>query len=200
MKNPGLHNFFSKFPSFTLDKVVLRDLQLKDAENYFNLYNFPEVSEYLSDEDVPKSVDEALKDVKFWGGLFYQKRSIFWAIADKETDNLIGTVGFVGWNFHNRRLEVSYDLMPQYWRQGIMTGVLTEVFKLAFNKMQAYRIEARTMVKNEKSQAILRKIGFEHEGILRGYRIINKKPEDITLFSLIAPDYAKINRQIGPIS
>lgn len=190
MKNISLSSFFSKFPDIDLGDIKLRDLSLRDTENYYKLFADPKVSQYLSDEDIPNSLEAALTDVKFWGSLFYRKQGVFWAITTNKNDQLIGTIGFNSWNFHNKRGEISYDLMSEYWGQGIMTRVITNIMVFAFSKMGIYRVEARTMKENERSQKLLYKIGFKQEGILRGYRIIRDEPQDIALFSLISPDFS----------
>ncbi len=190
MTSFSLNSFFSKFPTINLGNIQLRDLSLKDAENYYKLFADTKVSEYLSDEDIPKSENEALEDVKFWGSLFYRKQGVFWAIRTDNSDQLIGTIGFNSWNFHNKRGEISYDLMSEYWSQGIMTKVVTNIMLFAFSKMDMYRVEARTMINNERSKMLLKKIGFKEEGILRNYRIINREPKDIALFSLIRSDFS----------
>lgn len=185
-----IQKFFSKFPVIELGDIRLRDLMLSDKEGYFNMMSHPEGAQYLSDEDVPKSIDETESEIKYWGGLFYRKQSIFWAIADASTDKFMGTIGFNNWNFHNRRAEISYDLAHEHWRKGIMTRVLTNVAIFGFKTMDLHRIEARTMEGNEPSQKLLVKTGFKFEGTQRGYRVIKNKPEDIKLYGLIKPDYS----------
>ncbi len=184
------HRFFSRFPNIELGSIKLRDLMLSDAERYLKLMSDPKVIEYLSDEDVPKNHQEAVQEIKFWGGLFYRKQSVFWAISEENTDNLIGTIGYNSWNLHNRRAEISYDLMSEYWRQGIMTRVLTNTLIFGFKEMSLYRIEARTMLDNIPSQKILDKLGFKKEGVLRGYRFIRGEPVDIVIYSILKKDFS----------
>ena len=186
----NLHKFFSRFPNIELGDIKLRDLMLKDKELYFKMMANPLNAQFQSDEDVPKTLEEAEENIKYWGGLFYRKQSIFWTIADSKTDDLMGTIGFNNWNFHNRRAEISYDLDSKYWRKGIMTRVVNNILIFAFNTMNLYRIEARTMQDNIPSHKILEKIGFKREGIQRAYRMINNQPTDIISYSLIKKDYA----------
>ncbi len=182
-------DFFSKFPIIDIGNIRLRELKITDKDRYYEMFSDPEVSQYQSDEDMPKSPNDALEDVKFWGGLFYRKQSIFWAIAEASSDNLIGTVGFNTWNIYNRRAEISYDLMKQYWRQGIMTKVLTNCIRFSFTKMNLNRIEARTMLGNIPSCRLLEKIGFKEEGVVRQYRFVKERFIDIKLFSLLKKEF-----------
>ncbi len=186
----NFQRFFSKFPNIKLEKFTLRDLMLSDKNEYYNLMSDPEVTKYLSDEDIPTSVNATEEEIKFWGGLFYRKQSIFWAIAENDTDKLIGTIGFNNWNFQNRRAEISYDLARPYWGKGIMTTIATNIIIFAFKEMGVHRIEARTMVENEISQKLLKKLGFKLEGIQKGYRIIRGAPADIALYALTRDNYS----------
>jgi [ribosomal protein S5]-alanine N-acetyltransferase len=186
----NVYKFFSKFPNIDLGNIKLRDLMLSDKEEYYAMMSDPEVVKYLSDEDIPTSVESAEQEIKFWGGLFYRKQSVFWAVADTASNKFIGTVGYNSWNIHNRRAEISYDLMRDHWRKGIMTKALNNALVFGFKNMDLMRIEARTMLENIPSQKILEKVGFKKEGILRNYRIIRGEPIDVLIYSLVRSDFA----------
>ncbi len=183
------NRFFNKFPIIELGSIRLRDLMLSDKERYLKMMTDEEVTKYLSDEDIPLNLEQTEQEIKFWGGLFYRKQSIFWTIADSKTDTFMGTIGFNTWNFSNRRAEVSYDMMREYWNQGIMTKVLTNTVIFGFKKMNLHRIEARTMLNNIASQRLLEKVGFKQEGIMRGYRIIRGEPVDVYIYSITSCDF-----------
>jgi ribosomal-protein-alanine N-acetyltransferase len=184
----NLQKFYSKFPVIELGNIKLRDLMLSDKHDYYEMMSDPEVVKFLSDEDVPTSVSAAEDEIKFWGGLFYRKQSVFWAVADANTNQMIGTVGYNSWNIHNCRAEISYDLKRQYWRKGIMSKVVTNAIIFGFSQMGLNRIEARTMIGNDASQGLLNKIGFKKEGIQRNYRVIRNEPIDVCLYSITKND------------
>lgn len=186
---PNLQNFFRKFPQIDLgEDYILRDMMLADKHAYLALMADPLVNEFLSDEDIPNTPEEAEAEIRFWSGLFYRKLSVFWGIAKKSTGELIGTIGFNSWSVYNRRTEISYDLMPKYWRQGITSKALVATINFAFNEMGIERLEARTMPLNIPSQKILDKFGFKLEGTLRNYRVIRGAPVDVMLYSLVPAD------------
>jgi [ribosomal protein S5]-alanine N-acetyltransferase len=186
----NVYKFFSKFPTIDLGSIRLRDLMLSDKEEYYAMMSDHEVVQYLSDEDIPTSVESAEQEIKFWGGLFYRKQSVFWALADTSNDKFIGTIGYNSWNIHNRRAEISYDLMRDHWRKGIMTKALNNALIFGFQQMDLMRIEARTMIGNIPSQKILEKVGFKKEATLRSYRMIRGEPTDVLLYSLVRSDFA----------
>ncbi len=94
-----LQSFFRKFPAMELGNIRLRDMRLNDSQDYYEYLNHPMVHQYLSNEDIPSTQEEALQCVKTWGSLFYNRNGVFWTIADSKTDRLIGSIGFSSWNF-----------------------------------------------------------------------------------------------------
>lgn len=188
----NLQRFFSRFPSFDFDEFRFRELMLSDKQDYFDMMSDPEVVQYLSDEDVPDTLEKAESEIKFWGGLFYRRQTIFWGIAEKETDKFIGTVGFNSWNYLNRRAEISYDFARAYWGRGIGTRLAKRGLVFGFKEMDLYRIEAKTMLENVASQRVLEKLGFVREGVMRGYRFIRGEHTDIVIYGLLKPDFEKM--------
>lgn len=185
---PNLYNFFRIFPKIDLGDYVMRDMMLSDTQSYYDMMSDERVNRYLSDEDVPTNLKEAESEIKFWSSLFYRKLCIFWGIAEKKSNKLIGSIGFNSWAVQNRRTEISYELHPDYWRQGITSMALKAAIDFAFNKMGVARIEARTMTDNIPSHKILEKFCFQRECIVRNYRVIRGEPTNIVMYSLIPED------------
>ena len=183
--------FFKKFPVIELGDIRLRDLVASDTPEYYKMMSDPETVQYLSDEDIPRNLEEAKEEVRFWGGLFYRRQSVFWAIAEAQTDTFIGTIGYNYWNIHNQRADVTYDLKKSHWRRGIMNKALQCVVEFGFEKMALFRIEAHTMPGNIASQKLLEKKGFRKEGVLDCYRVVRGKPIDVHLYSLTTKSVQK---------
>ena len=186
MTSPFNYNiFFRNFPEMIInERITLRELNINDAENYFNILTTPQVHQYLSDDDVPRSLESAKKEILYWKNLFTYKRSICWAISDSNKE-LIGSVGFNTWSIYNQRAEINYDLSYSHWRQGIMTSTLEKVIEFAFSKMSLNRIEARVLLGNKSSISLLEKLGFHKEGVLKKYRVINSQAVDVCLYAKI---------------
>lgn len=188
----NIQKFYHRFPKFDFEEFKFRELMLSDKQEYFDMMSDPVVVQYLSDEDVPTSLEHAESEIKFWGGLFYRKQTIFWAIAEQESDKFMGTVGFNTWNYQNHRAEISYDFAKAYWGRGIGTKLVKRGLIFGFKEMDLYRVEAKTMVDNIASQRILEKLGFVREGVLRGYRYIRGQQTDIVIYGLLKPDFLKL--------
>ena len=102
---------------------------------------------------------------------------------------MIGSCGFNYWNQIHDRAEISYDLNPLYWRQGIMRKTLKTVLAYAFNSMQINRVEACVLGENSPSITLLKSLGFQYEGCLREQKSIRNHYCDSLLFSLLNREY-----------
>lgn len=197
MREVNFYQVFSTFPIFDLKidgrRIFLRELRESDAKMYYEIYNDESVANMMVDEDVPNSIEEAKNSLIYWSGLFNKKQSFFWGISDEDDDSkLIGSIGLMGTNFHNRRTEISYDVHKDYRRIGIASAAMKEVLNFAFFKLAMYRIEARTMIENELSQHLLKKNSFKLEGIQRNYRFSRGSFIDVTLYSCILKDFCPL--------
>lgn len=187
-----ISQMFQTFPFMQLNEnIILRRFELKDVKRYFEFYNIPEVSKFIPDGMVPNTLQEAQREVQAIIQTFDNKQTFYWAIAEKITDKLIGGCGFHDWNRYNARIEVAYDLYPDYWRKGIITACLEKILKFGFMEMGVIRIQATTVIENEASNQLLLKFGFKYEGLLRKYKFFKNQMVDILIFSYTIDDFRR---------
>ena len=132
--------------------------------------------------------------MQYWINVFYNGDGIYFAIAKKDTDQMIGSIGLSGINRNNNRIEASYDLAKEFWNKGIMTKALMALLEYGFEEMQFNRIEAFAMKENIASRVIMQKCGFNLEGELKQHRYHNGMYKDIGLFSIVREDYLNIKQ------
>lgn len=175
------------FPTIDLDdSYILREQTMEDTENFFRYYTDPEVGQYIL-ASKPATLLEASKEVQYCRNLFYSKQGIYWTIARKSDNQMVGAIGLYMNNTHHRG-EITYDLSRDHWRLGIMQKTINAVVKHALTEMKLLRIEAVTRFENTASMALLKKCGFTHEGKLRNYRYYNNRAWDIEMFAMIPSD------------
>ncbi len=175
------------FPVIELGKTILREQSDEDAADFLSYYSNPEVSKFILC-DIPHDVESARTELAYWRGIFYRNDGIYFAIATKEDNKVIGTVGLSGYNSYNSRIEISYDLSQEYWRRGIMTEAITAVVNHGFATWNVNRIEAVVAVNNLPSKNLLLKCGFTLEGILRQHRYHLGNYVDVCSFSMLKND------------
>lgn len=120
---------------------------------------------------------------------YKNNRAIRWGIVLKETGELVGTLGLNSLSVWNKRAEIGCDLHPHYWNKGMTTEAVEEVLRYAFNELKLDRIGAITYPQNETSIKLLKRIGFQREGVLRGYLYQNRQSHDAFVFSLLRTEW-----------
>jgi ribosomal-protein-alanine N-acetyltransferase len=179
---------FDSFPSLETERLVLREIQPSDAEAVFACFNDDEVTRFY-DQPTFMAVEQAEKLILQMRQGFRDRRSIRWGITWKDDDWLLGTCGYNGWNRYVHKAGVGYELAQPYWRQGIMTEVLTAVLTFGYQRMNLNRVEALIMPGNIASEKVLLKLGFQCEGLLRQYAYFKDSFYDLQMFALLKQDW-----------
>jgi RimJ/RimL family protein N-acetyltransferase len=83
------------------------------------------------------------------------------AIVLKESNHLIGEIGFKGIPDENGEVEVGYGLAHEKWYgKGYMTEALKALIQWAFSRKDVLKVVADTDKSNQASQKVLKKSGM----------------------------------------
>ena len=172
-------------PVLSLQGVGIRPIARTDCDNWYTYLSLPEVFEHTSwnltsSKDLEPVFDLYESDV--------ETSPCRLAVIDQKTNALIGTVGFHTISDVNRSAEIAYDFAPAYWGKGIASVVCEEVTNWAFHAYDFYRIQATVLVSNQRSENLLKKCGYQYEGLLRGYRMIRGTPGDFKMYARLKND------------
>ncbi len=186
--------YTNHFQKITNNDFQMRQFELKDALAYFQLYNNPLIKKYIPGDMIPRDIRASAAQIK---SLFLQGRSYpYWAVVRSDNDTLIGSCGFVSSEVYHKRVELAYDLHPDYWGNGIMHKTLVACVKYAFENMHVQRLEAVTLQDNLQSIKSLLRLGMLHEGTLRNFKFFKGKMVNVESFSMTQQDYMKIYQEI----
>ena len=181
-----------QFPTITTDRLFLRQFKKSDSQAVFNIFSQDIVTKYYI-LDTMKKIEQAKKLVASNIGLYGKKAGIRWAIVMKgKQDSVIGSAGFGSPNRKFHSIEIGYSLHPDYWGKGIMTEALAAIFEHSFSQdffMHLNRIEALVELGNKASTALLKKLGFQEEGIRREHGFWKGRYNDMRSFSLLRRDW-----------
>jgi ribosomal-protein-alanine N-acetyltransferase len=181
------HSSLEAFPRLETKRLALRAMQPSDAEALFRILSDEEVMRYY-DRPALIHLDEAQHIIATHRERFEHGEAMRWGISIKENDTLIGNCGFF-WQPRHQFAEIGYVLARAYWRQGIMTEALQALLHFGFNVKNLHRIEAEVILGNYASIQILRKLGFQEEGVLRERLFVHDRFHDVKLFSLLKHEY-----------
>ncbi|MEC0232301.1 GNAT family N-acetyltransferase [Paenibacillus alba] len=180
---------FGTFPVLQTERFLLRQMSVEDAPAVFEIFSDADVTKDMG-EDPFKSIEQAEDLIHFMNNLFIENKAIRWGIINKEDNTLIGTCGYNSWEIHRgSRGEIAYDLGKKYWRKGYMTEILKSLISFGFETMGLYRIEAFTNVDATPSINLLKKAGFNQDGVLRGYSFSHGDYVDNRCFSLLKNEW-----------
>jgi len=166
------------------ERLIFKEITIKDAEEFYNLASNPKVAKYLKWEE-----HKSLKETKeFIDGLIkdYELGKTFsWGIYEEKTRKLIGWIGLVEFKEEFQRCEIGYWLGEQYWKKGYMTEALSCITEFCFKDLNCKRVQAKHAVENIASGKVMLKSGFEKEGILRNYVFIKNRTWNTVMYSKI---------------
>jgi ribosomal-protein-alanine N-acetyltransferase len=119
--------------------------------------------------------------------------SLRWAIclADKQ-EWAIGSCGFHASNKDFHSIEIGYDLHPRYWGNGFAFEAVSQMLDFCLSShvpVHVNRISATTDLESDKSIALLGRLGFSEEGVLRQYGFWKNQFHDVRLFSLLREEW-----------
>lgn len=141
-------------------RLILRELDSKDAKNFYDLNSNPNVIKYTGNSAF-KNIEEAKEflenytDYKFNG---YGR----WAVILKTTDKFIGWCGLKFDELENET-DIGFRFFEEEWNKGYTTESAIACIHYGFEKLKLKRIIGRAMKENVGSIKVLEKIGLEYE-------------------------------------
>jgi [ribosomal protein S5]-alanine N-acetyltransferase len=180
---------FAHFPELKTERLILRKLQSSDASKLYELYQEAEVTRYL-DWSGTSTEQEAKLVLAFFEQQFRSSKSLRWAIAEVESNALIGTI--VMTNFRKDAIaDIGYDLARPYWGKGLMKEALTRLLEFCDDELNLLRLQAYIRPENIASAKLVSKLGFLSEGLLRraGYHESRNEFFDVLLYARVQENW-----------
>ncbi len=165
------------------ERLRLRPLEVADADRLFPILNDPEV---MAHWDVPEIDDPDLVRAIVQGQVIdaTSGRAFHWTIRTIEDDQFLGACDVSDIDRWHKRAEIGFLLGRGAWGQGYALEAMRSVIAFAA-AMGVRRLAARTHLGNKRSDAVLEKLGFEQEGLLRGHVLRDGEHRDCRLFGLL---------------
>lgn len=179
---------FTNFPSLTTRRLLLRQIQPRDAEDLFAILSDEESMQFYGHEP-HRSLDETRELITRLHTLYAQRSTIRWGITLQGEDRLLGSCSFHYFDEHFHRAEIGYELHRSFWGQGIMSEAVSAILNYGFHDLQLHRVEAIIDMANERSKALLLKLGFTYEGNLRQRYFFRDHFEDEYYFGLLRDEW-----------
>lgn len=179
-----------------LINIVLRELELKDLEDYlywnlpsreFHKFNGPYYGK-SSEEELRKHI-EALKLLLLEGNKnVLENKKI---IANKDTNEIIGTVNWYWKSQETLWKEIGIVIFNEdYWGYGIGYNALKLWIEEIFvQNPKLIRIGLSTWSGNERMMKLAEKVGLKKEAVYRKARIVDNKYYDSVSYGILKDEW-----------
>lgn len=160
----------------------VRPVRLEDADSWARYACLPEVKRYTS--STAETVDDVRAEIR--RTLAGEPNTpLRYVLLQERSEEIIATVGFHTISATFGTAEVTYDVAPDHWGQGIATAACRAAALWAFEVKGWHRIQATTVLPNVRSQRVLERCGFQREGLVRNFRLVRGTPTDYWLYAAI---------------
>ena len=183
-------DFFSRLPVIETERLILRKLTMRDASDMFRYCQDKEVARHVLWE-AHTSILETRAYIRY---NLYQYRSgapASWGIELRETNRVVGTIGYMSYNADNSTVEIGYSLTREQWSKGLMTEALRAVIDETFHTLKVHRIEAMHFTDNSASGRVMAKCGMTHEGHMRERICCKGVFRDVEMWGILRKDWEK---------
>ena len=175
-------------PLLETERMILRQLIEEDLPFIFEMFRREETNLYVADNSV-KDMNEARE---LYEDFISPKPYLFrLGMVLKDGDQLIGTRGFYGVNKEDFRAVLGVDLLKEFWGHGYMNEAASKLIDYGFKEMGLNRIQASADADNAQSLAMIRKLGFTQEGIMRQKDFYKGAFHDDVMFSILRKEWEK---------
>lgn len=176
-------------------RLILRDLIPGDAAALVEQANNLNVSRYLSQVPHPYT----LKDARWFiqhcqrNAKKDPRTAYELAIVPKADPKLIGVVSLLDLDDFQGTATAGYWLGESHWRKGIMTEALTRLITYAFKTLRLRRLDIEACKENKASQGLIKKMGFQFEGLRREFTRARSTGElhDLKIYGLLKEEWKK---------
>lgn len=175
---------FSPFPEMETERLILRNLVKEDVQDVLNFRGDPETMLYIP-RPVAQNLEDAAMVIDMMTGFTANNEKINWAVIEKSSQKLIGTFGYVRFQYESYRGEVGYILNKNYHGMGYAQEALVPILKYGFGKMGLHSIEAVIRAENTASMKLVEKFGFTKDAYFKDYIYHNDQYWDAVVYSLV---------------
>ncbi len=174
---------FRDLPAIETERLLLRTLEMEDAEDIFEWVSDPHVTTYLF-----WRAHQSIEDSRDFISWVTTDNLACWGVGLTENSKIIGNCFLHNVNFEHKRAEIAFNIARKYWGRGYATETAQAIIRFGFEYWRLNRIEGTCMVENSASARVMEKTGMTLEGVLRQYVYVKGRSHDMKLYSILNPN------------
>jgi len=165
-------------------RLTLRPMSIADAESLHTIMSDAEVMAFWDMSEI-EDIELTIAILKSQLGDMKAKKSSYWAMTRTEDGMFVGCCDLSQIDRWHHRAEVGFIVARSFWGDGYAQEAMAAVVDHAAQALKLRRLTARTHLGNIRSVRLLEKLGFRHEGLLRGYVDRDGERRDCLMFGLL---------------
>ena len=149
-------------PEFKSGRLLLRQLDLSDEKEIFQLRSDEEVNRFLGRKKAI-TIEDARRFIEKVSPQIKNDELFYWGIVPLSETKLIGAICLFNKNEQGSEIEIGYELMPAFQGKGYASEAMTLVIDFAFSIPGIQQLVAVTEAANHASIKLLTKLNFRED-------------------------------------
>lgn len=174
------------------ERVVVRSYREGDAQGLWEAVDESRdhLRPWLPWVDGYRSVDDAAVSVARFQAKWLVREDLVVGVFDRESGTQLGGSGLHRIDWEARAFEIGYWLRRSAEGHGYMAEAVQLLTILAFDRLEANRVEIRMDTRNVRSRNVPERLGFVREGTLRDNALgADGSVRSTDIYALTAGDY-----------
>lgn len=173
------------FKKLVGERIYLSPRSVEDVEKYTEWLNDFETTDYLGRSYQTVSIDEEKKYLQE-----YVKDEVDFAIVEKDTDKLLGSISLMNINNINRTATLGIFIGNKKYRsKGYGTEAIKLILDYGFNYLNLNNIKLDLVEFNLRALSCYKKCGFKEYGRRRRCEFVDGKYYDIIEMDILADEF-----------
>lgn len=177
--------------------LFLKTLVPEDAEELFDLIqrNRQHLRQWLPWVDgnqtiehtiafIESALQQKLANYGFQCGIWYQSK-------------LAGIIGYHTIDWQNKNVEIGYWLGKEFEGKGIMTKACRTLIDYAFDEYHLHRVQIRCATHNDRSRALIERLGLIQEGVLHHAEFLYDHYVDLYVYGITENTWRVLRGKTG---
>ena len=173
-------------------RLLLRLVEERDIPALLKINGDDEVTRFL-----PYATWRSNADGEAWfaryRALIASNTASQFVVVEKASSAIVGTCLLFRHEAASERMELGYVLDRAHWGRGLMREALSALISHAFTTYGLRRLEAEVNPDNLASDALLRRLGFTHEGVLRKRWMTKGAVYDVNFYGLLGDEWRAVS-------
>ena len=179
-------------PTIHTERLTLRPFSKSDADDVCRMAGSRKIAEFIPNMPHPYEPGMAEAWIATHDDAWEKRTGVQFAIALKQTAELIGTIGLIGIHATDRCAELGYWIGEDHWGSGYASEAARRVVQYGFEDLDLLRVHAAAFARNTTSHKVLENAGMQHEGTLRQHVSNFGQQDDFVLFGVLREEFLDV--------